>query len=272
MEKAHTKQLANDGFVLLKQYRDEVHLKMLQDEAEQLIERHYTPDNLAQHSVYPSDSTDTRISHALMIAQHASELPSVSHRGCTSIDQLLQDHNQMLAQITGQSVAATSRCMLNYQNYFAGSKPVGEHFDGEYIRTQRAADGIEFKLLEGILPRFVAVLVLANENQGKGTELVDSQSQQVHRPTMDPGDLLVFDNIRLRHRVPTMAKPRATLGLRNFDHMALHFAADPSGFLADDYTAIAEGWVSADVDCHQRFIDFMANDWPALKSNYAHYF
>lgn len=265
-------EIANHGYCLLASQYTPAQLAALKVEAEALIERHYTPENLAQHSVYPSDSTDTRVSHALMLAEGQSALPMVNHTQCPTITQLLKDHSALLTTLTGQEVAPSARYMLNYQNYFSGSKPVGEHFDGEYIRAQKAEDGVEFQLIEGILPRFVAVLVLANQNQGKGTELVDNANQKVYRPVMNSGDLLIFDNIRLRHRVPTMENPRTTLGLRNFDHMALHFAKDERSFISNDYRPIPEGWVSDSVDCNLRFSDFMANEWPEMQKDYEHYF
>ena len=264
--------LANQGYCLLQNHFSAPQLQALKNEAEQLIESHYSRENLAAHSVYPSDSTDTRVSHAMMISEGPSPFPKVAHQHCPTVNKLLQDHNALLQQISGSPVAPGARCMLNYQNYFSGSKPVGEHFDGEYMRAQKAEDGIEFKLLEGILPRYVAVLVLSNENQGKGTELVDNALNVVHRPRMDPGDLLLFDNIRLRHRVPTMEKPRITIGLRNFDHQAVHFAASENDFLNNDYQAIPEGWVSHSVDCQARFAKFMQEDWPKMQADYQHYF
>ena len=272
MSTTQTSSIRAQGFSLLPNYCSPEQLQALKTEAESLIDKHYTPENLANHSVYPSDSTDTRVSHAMMIAEGQSPLPQVDHQGCPAVHELLQRHNQLLEQFTGVKVAPSARCMLNYQNYFSGSKPVGEHFDGEYIRTQRAEDGIEFSLIEGILPRYVAVLVIANANHGKGTELVDNNTGEVFRPTMNPGDLLIFDNIRLRHRVPTMENPRITLGLRNFDHLAVHFAADQKSFISDDYSRIAEGWVSTSVDCNKRFADFMQQEWPAMKEDYSHYF
>ena len=241
-------------------------------ETEALIEKYYSKENLEAHSVYPSDTTPTRVSHALMIAEGESPLPKIEHKGYSAVEKLLQEHNKLLSELTGTQVAPSARCMLNFQNYFSGSKPVGEHFDGEYIKAQKAADGIEFRLLEGILPRFVAVLVITNENHGKGTELVDNATGEVFRPEMNPGDLLIFDNVRLRHRVPTMENPRTTIGLRNFDHMAFHFAHSDEYFRGSDYRQIPEGWVSETIDCNQRFAEFMSNEWPALKQEYAHYF
>ncbi len=267
-----TSSLSSQGYCLLQQHFSPSQLSALKREAEQLIERHYNRENLAAHSVYPSDSTETRVSHAMMISSGPSPFPKVAHDNCPTVDKLLRDHNELLQEISGSAVDPGARCMLNYQNYFSGSKPVGEHFDGEYMRAQKAEDGIEFKLLEGILPRYVGVLVIANQNRGKGTELVDNASKAVHRPRMDPGDLLLFDNLRLRHRVPTMEQPRTTIGLRNFDHQAVHFAASETDFLADDYREIPEGWVSNSVDCRARFAAFMRDEWPQMQADYQHYF
>ncbi|WP_317928744.1 hypothetical protein [Halioxenophilus sp. WMMB6] len=264
--------MAKQGFCVLQGYFPADELQQLQLEAEAFIEQFYTRENLAAHSVYPSDSTETRVSHAAMIAEGNSEFPTVGHCHFPTIDRFLREHNQILTLLSGQPVAPGSRCMLNYQNYFSGSKPVGEHFDGEYLRAQKAADGVEFQLLEGILPRYVAVMVVANANEGKGIELLDNRKQKLYAPTLNAGDMVVFDNIYLRHRVPLLEQPRISIGLRNFDHLPWHFAADDRYFQGGEYHQIAEGWVSPEVDCTARLRHFMAEEWPAMQDEYSHYF
>ncbi len=235
--------MTQDGYVRIENLYSSEQLEALQCQSEALIDEYYNLDQLHTHAVYPSDSTETRVSHALMLSEGVSDLPTVDHSKYSAIDLFLKDHNQLLAEITKTAVSPSSRCMLNYQNYFSGSKPVGEHFDGEYLKTQRAGDGVEFKLLEGILPRYVAVLVVANENDGKGIELVDNNSGKVVAPKLYAGDLVIFDNIALRHRVPTLENPRTTIGVRSFDHLPLHFAANKDFFLGEQYQEIPEGWV-----------------------------
>lgn len=247
-------------------------LAQLKEESELLIKRSYTQEELDRHSVYPSDAGDARISHAVMLSEGVSDFPKVAHADLPTVCQFLHDYHQILGDITGDAVSPGARSMLNYQNYFAGSKPVGEHFDGEYLRTNRASDGIDFDLEEGILPRYVSILIIANENNGVGTELVGNESHAVHQPTLNPCDLLFFDNIRLRHRVPSLAMPRTTIGVRSFDHMRLHFVASKEDCLEGNYYPIAKGWVSEDLDCHARLRRFMDVEWPDLKEDYAHYF
>lgn len=264
--------MTNHGYCLVSTLYGNEQLKQLQNECEALIEQYYTKDELLKHSVYPSDSSDSRISHAVMIAQGESELPKIDHSNYQTIDKFLRDHNQLLSLVTGKQVAESSRCMLNYQKYFDGSKPVGEHFDGEYLRARKSEDGVEFTLIEGVLPRYVAVLVVENENQGKGIELVNNEKNEVIQPELNAGDLIIFDNIKLRHRVPRLQKPRISIGVRNFDHIPLHFALNKSDFLNGDYYKIAEGWVSENVDCNTRLKEFMQKEWPLMKEEYGHYF
>lgn len=264
--------MAKQGYVRIEKLYSPEQLEALQSQSEAMIEDYYNLDQLHAHAVYPSDSTETRVSHALMLSEGPSDLPKVDHTKFPAIDQFLKDHNQLLAAITKTSVSPSARCMLNYQNYYSGSKPVGEHFDGEYLRTQRAGDGVEFKLLEGILPRYVAVLVVANENDGKGIELVDNGNGEVVAPQLYAGDLVIFDNIALRHRVPTLENPRTTIGVRSFDHLPMHFAANEEYFLGENYQQIPEGWVSKAVDCNARMHQYMKEEWPLVKDEYSHYF
>ena len=272
LSSAHLKSLDQFGYVKLEGYYGPSQLQQLQGEYEQLIHRYYNRSELERHSVYPSDSSDARISHAMMIAAGDSALPKVEHRDLPQISQFLSEQNQILEELTGEAVAAGARSLLNYQNYFSGSKPVGEHFDGEYLRADKHLDGVEFNLLEGILPRYVGVLVLKNENDGKGVELIDHRYHHVYSPKLFAGDLVLFDNINLRHRVPTMEKPRISLGLRNFDHKPLHFARNESEFLPGaSYRAIPEGFVSEDADCYRRFVAYMQEEWPLVKDSYTSY-
>lgn len=259
------------GYCVVEALYDHSELESLQRETEACIDQFYTKQELDKHSVYPSDKSDARVSHAMMISEGKSDLPKVDHSAFPAIDRFLQDHNALLAEFSQEEVKPSSRCMLNFQNYFSGSKPVGEHFDGEYLRAAKAEDGVEFALLEGILPRYVVLLVLKNENNGRGIELVDNLSKEIIRPQLHAGDLIMFNNIDLRHRVPRLEHPRTSMGLRNFDHQAVHFAQTEDYFLSGDYRRIAEGWISEDVDCQSRMKKFMKEEWPTLKEDYDHY-
>lgn len=269
---SYVEPMKSHGYVVLNQYLQAQQLAELQIEAERLIARHYTQENLLNHSVYPSDESEARVSHAMMIAEGQSEFPQVDHSDCPQINQLLKDHNALLSDFTQAPVPGGARCMVNYQCYESGSKPVGEHFDGEYLRTQRSENGIDFELLEGILPRYVSLLVVSNDNDGRGIELIDADT--VIKPTLHAGDMIVFDNVRWRHRVPKLEHGRISMGMRNFDHMPWHYAATPEAFLGEDsdYMPIHSGWGSTSVDSAARLKAFFSDEWPELKKSYSHYF
>lgn len=247
-------------------------LEKLNTEYEAMIAKYYNKEQLGSHAVYPSDKSDARESHAMMISEGASHFPKVEHDEFPTIKKYLKSQNQILAELTNTKVPAHCRSLINYQRYECESKPVGEHFDGEYMKAQKAGDNVEFKLLEGILPRYVGVLVVKNENNGRGVELLDKEHKHLYQPELNAGDLIIFDNIHLRHRVPKMTKPRISIGLRNFDHMPLHFAANKSFFKdGAKYQEIPEGFVSYEVNCDAVFDDYMKNEWPKLRDEYTSY-
>jgi hypothetical protein len=204
-----------------------------------------------------------------MIAEGTSTLPAVSVPHCPTIAEYLRWSNHTIAGLSGRQVAAGARSLINWQEYRGASKPVGEHFDGEYLRANKQ-DAVEFTLLEGILPRYVCVLTLKNENEGRGLELIKDGS--VLPLSLYPGDLVFFDNIALRHRVPRLECPRSIVGLRNFDHMAVHFVRHlHEGQQGCLYRPIAEGYISEEVDCQERFKGFLQNEWPTLRDSYGAY-
>lgn len=269
MEEHLAQEIRAQGYGIFRGFLPQPTLETLELEFRSLIERHYTQENLLRHAIYPADRSETRESHAMMIAEGQSDLPSVDCKECPSIEGFLHWYHTILAELTGRPVAKSARSLLNWQEYRSGSKPVGEHFDGEYLRATKD-DAVEFTLLEGILPRYVCVLTLKNENHGRGIELI--KDGKVLPLLLEPGDLVLFDNIALRHRVPKLDKPRTTMGLRNFDHMALHFVRNKADRKENaSYNPIAEGYVSEEVDCNARFHEFLRKEWPGMRDSYGAY-
>ena len=54
-------------------------LERLNDEYERMIAKYYKREHLASHAVYPSDKSDARESHAMMISEGESHFPRVDH-------------------------------------------------------------------------------------------------------------------------------------------------------------------------------------------------
>jgi len=229
--------------------------------------RYYRVENIDRHAVYLSDNTPTRVSHAMMISTGPSPLPTVALDGLKSVEHFLRFHDEVLGALLGAEVPAWSRSMLNWQTYLNGSKPVTEHFDGEYLDYRKNEDG-GFTLHEGLLPRLVLILTLSNENEGQqqGTVLRDTQTGREMSPPSRPGDVLVFDNVRMRHSVPTLERPRRMAGLRSFDFRAVHFALnDASCRPGASYRRMPEGLVSEGVDAVAVHQEFLRERWPRVR-------
>jgi hypothetical protein len=260
-------QLKQEGYAYLPAVFDTALLRALERECDEMAARHYRVENIDRRAVYLSDHTPTRTSHAMMISQGPSPLPTVSLEGLEAVARFLRFHDEVLGGLLGAEVPASSRSMLNWQTYLSGSKPVTEHFDGEYLDYRKDEDG-GFTLHEGLLPRLVVILTLSNENRGEsqGTVLRDTLTGKEASPPSRPGDVLVFDNVRMRHRVPTLEQPRRMAGLRSFDFQAVHFArTEASCRPGANYRRMPEGLVSEDVDAVAVHQQFLRERWAAVR-------
>jgi hypothetical protein len=274
--KQAAKELREKGYFQTTLFDDPSDLVEIEKELKEMKAEHYTPSNLENHSVYLSDKTETRESHAMMVSRGRSDLPTVPILG-SRVQRLLEFHDAVLGEIVGKPVPPSSRSMLNFQEYQSGSKPVAEHYDGEYLKYDKLSP-TEFKLKEGLLPRYVMVFTVRNENVGEeveGTVIRDIPTGEVINTKSRPGMLLIFDNIRFRHAVPELKKPRLMCGLRNFDFEPAHFSTDLSLFGATvasaseigvDYLSDLNnpGFVKLipSEEARQRQLLYVANEWP----------
>jgi len=264
------KDLQEQGFHQALLFSSSEELAFLEAELKDMKEEHYTPANLENHSVYLSDKTETRESNAMMVALGRSDLPQVPVYG-NYLTLLLKFHNEVIGGLVGKEVPVSSRSMLNFQEYFAGSKPVAEHFDGEYLSYEKLSP-TEFKLKEGLLPRYVMVFTIRNENVGEeveGTVLRNVETNEMINTQSRPGMVLIFDNLRFRHGVPELKKPRLMCGLRNFDFEPAYFVdqiADPA--LLSSVQKMEDknnpGYIQemTSEEARQRQLTFVAHEWP----------
>lgn len=249
---------------------DAQELVALEEQLRALKSTHYYERNLERHAVYLSDKTATRESHAMMIARGQPELPFVTHFGGT-VEKLLEFHDGVIGQLVGKKVPDTARSMLNFQEYHAGSKPLAEHYDGEYLKYDKISP-TEFKLKEGLLPRYVMVFTVKNENVGEvveGTVIRDTVTNEVTNCQSRPGQVLIFDNLRFRHAVPELKKPRFMCGLRTFDF-------EPAYFTSGENVLMTNSWKKLDdvnnpglyqmvstSDAVKIQQEYVAKEWPA---------
>jgi hypothetical protein len=264
--------LRSKGYHQAELITDAAELASLEEQLKALKQTHYYEQNLERHAVYLSDKTETRESHAMMISREVSDLPFVTHFGGL-VEKLLEFHDSVVGAIVGKKYPGTARSMLNFQEYHAGSKPVAEHYDGEYLKYEKLSP-TEFKLKEGLLPRYVMVFTVRNENVGEeheGTFLRDANTGEEVKPTSRPGQVLIFDNIRFRHSVPELKKPRLMCGLRSFDFEPAYFTTGehvPEGMLKN-YTELEDKnnpglyQMISTKDATGIQQEYLASEWPA---------
>ena len=136
--------------------------------------------------------------------------------------------------------------LLNWQQYKQGSdNSLPWHIDVDIKDGQWAKE--EISIHRGIIPKYVMVIVSANDNDGQGLKVKihkeDFENAGIGIPVEDcsivensvyeidvelnPGDLLIFDNTILLHGVPeSLPNYRSMFGFRSFNQNALLFSEE----------------------------------------------
>jgi hypothetical protein len=212
---------------------DEV--KSLIDECELLHQNFNNNDFINTGISYPSKGHVNKKSLILMVSHDENKiLPSTNDIG-DLLKEYLKYNNDILFRVTGISVPLDSRYMINYRKYLGETEPVFEHFDGEYLKGFIDEPNYHF-FDEALLPRFVSLLTLDTGRECEGAVIVNVISGEEINPCCDIGEMFIFDNIRFKHHVPRLIKPRIMLGIRNFDFLPYHYVLEP----LDGYVTLAD--------------------------------
>lgn len=185
------------NYTLIKNFVAKEALEPLIASCDRVIRNFYTPHHLQEHSAYLSDKSENRESYAFSVGNKNEGLPVITNELLAESSRSVALLNQKISEHL--EVTRDARLLLNFQLYYGNSKPVPKHFDGEYFDFEAGTDG-NLKLNHGLRPKYVAVLVLANDSDGGGTRLhyADGSSEVV---IGQPGDLLVFSNATVHHSV-----------------------------------------------------------------------
>ena len=106
------------------------------------------------------------------------------------------------------------------------------HMDVELIKGNWGKEQIDIK--EGIIPRYVMVYVTENQNNKKGLKI--KSHSEIDIP-LDKGDLIIFDNTKILHGVPSLPFPRKIVGFRSFETQPFYFkeSSKPQNFQNHNY-------------------------------------
>ena len=214
-------QLKEVGYIRVPNMLDNSEINFMMGIMREFREDFYTEENLKNRVAYLSDSSDTRISNAFMVTTGETNLPALRVDDYNCLANLLNDYQTLLQALSGDRRtrgAVDTRCMLNMQQYFAGSKPIPWHFDGEYLDlndTYNTDDAIVIN--EMITAKYVAVYTLENDNF-TGATIKDIVTGKQIEMKSEAGDFIMFDNTKFLHSVRELKQPRAMFGFRNFDY------------------------------------------------------
>jgi hypothetical protein len=219
--KKELKELEEKGYIILTDYLSSVDREEIGKFIVSSRGDYHNEQNVRNRLSYPSDVSGTRVSNAYMVTTgRVTGLPAISLESNSAISDVVDDFQMMLAQVNGGNLedVIDTRCMLNVQTYETKSKPVPIHLDGEYYTTV----GDSCRLLEGVIPNYVAVYTVTNEGSG-GTTVFNLETEESIDLESRPGDVLIFDNVRFLHSVKELSDPRSMFGLRNFDYEPFYY-------------------------------------------------
>ena len=219
--------LKEHGFLRVTNMLDQVEISYMMGIMSEFRDTYYNDEYLKNRIAYLSDSSKTRISNAFMVTTGDSPLPAINVVERPILASLLNDYQALMSALSGDrrmNGALDTRCMLNMQEYFSGSKPLPAHFDGEYLdcNTEATSDAILIK--EAIIASYVAVFTLQNKNT-HGAILTDIVTGERTQMESEAGDFIIFDNKKFLHEVPELDQPRAMFGFRNFDYEPTLFSS-----------------------------------------------
>lgn len=203
------------------------------EEIEQIMHKfnqeHYTQENLLDRICFKREEGKNRQGDAYMVSLGDNPLGSIVLDD-SSVADIFELYNSVLEKYVGKKMNYNSRAMLNCQQYFEKSFTVHDHYDGYYLDFEHGIDGYGDKSLiinNALLPRLVAVVVLRNDND-YGTYVRHHDSLERIDIANKSYDLIIFDNIAMRHGVPELEKPRMMIGFRNFDYCPYLFYKEVS--------------------------------------------
>jgi hypothetical protein len=243
-----SKEIKDKGFIRIENFLSQSDADDIIGTMEVFNTINYTQENLENRVCYKREESHNRQGDAFMVSKFdEGKLPSVPLYDSKILTELFDFQASLLSELVGIKTGDHTRSMMNCQRYFQKSLPVWDHYDGEFLDfTHEGEEEKKLILHKAILPRYVMVFVLFNENNGKGTYVRNHDSKE-RIDILNKGlDLIVFDNIKMRHGVPELDEERMMIGFRNFDFNPYYFERDPedkTGF-TELHDEINPGWTN----------------------------
>lgn len=221
-----------NGYYIFKDVVSSKEIRTIQEERDNIL-KEYSEETVKQRLFYKREDSYNRQGDAVQISFAKSELPSITVKQDDAIGKYMKLYQNIVSNAVGEEFRPEYRCMLNSQQYFEHSLPVHDHYDMEAFDFEHVDNSkhneYALKLKSALIPRYVMVVVLTNENDGLGTYVRQHDSNERIDVKLYPGDVLIFDNIRYRHGVPELNNPRSMIGFRSMDFSPVLFEEHPEG-------------------------------------------
>ncbi|MCR9092832.1 MAG: hypothetical protein NXI30_01320 [bacterium] len=224
------------------------------------IDAHYTEANIRARRAHVYEYGLDMDAFAFPI--HAPGAAETDHLPGYRLDELPPS----VARLTERAVEALDlergRVLWNVGRYAAHADALPAHYDGELFEFD--ADPVGGNTVHsGIRPREVALLTLRNESAGCQTTLHDADGK-VTETRMEPGELLLFDNVAYQHGVPATGANQCVSeeeAARRWIRVTTGWRSMDEGFDWDDARELRPIDFRESIRLHD---DFMATKWPAL--------
>ena len=226
-----SKIVKKDGYVRIENFLTPSEAVAIEKEMRGINNTYYNENNLINRLCYLREDSKNRQGDAYNVSLERNEelpsivLPSSLIRDCLNV------YLGIVSTILNKETPVGLRTMLNCQQYFEKSLPVFQHYDGEFFDFTHSYDEKTQEktmiLNKGLLPRYVMVIVLRNENTNGTYIQYHDSNDRIDIPN-NAYDLILFDNINMRHGVPELENPRMMIGFRSFDFYPYLFESLPT--------------------------------------------
>lgn len=257
-----TQELKTKGIYEVKNFLAPIEISKIHSELSGVLDL-YGENFVKERLFYKREETGNKQGDAVMVSLENSELPHLILKSELKIASVLKIYNEIIGSVQVTKVPKNSRSMMNIQQYFTSEQEITEeefkelvknskgleefifekldngniryvqksrivenHYDAEFFDFRHEKENGErvCKIVEGLIPRYVMVIVLENNNPGgKGTYITKHDRTEKIFINANAGDMFIFDNMAVRHGVTSLEKNRTMFGFRNFDYNPFYF-------------------------------------------------
>jgi len=208
------------GYSISREIFDENEMKELLKEIKE-IELFYNNKTVKQKIFRKRENHVGRKGDACMVSiGNPKTSPYLKINEYENLSILADIYNDFIGDILGENMY-NSKLLMNWQEYHEGfDNSLPMHFDVELINGDWGK--YEININEGLIPRFIMVLITENENNGAGLKI--QKGEEILDIELNRGDLIIFDNTIMLHGVPESTPlKRSIIGFRSFETKPLYF-------------------------------------------------